>query len=69
MKLKESDILYLLTTEDAQNVAEETIGRKLKKKELVEVRKHFDKSGYPGWYDEMEQVINEVTGENGESEE
>lgn len=69
MKLKESDILYLLTTEDAQNVAEETIGRKLKKKELVEIKKYFDKSGYPGWHDEMEQVIHEVTGENGESEE
>jgi hypothetical protein len=58
MKMK--DILYILTTQDAQNVAEETIGRKLTKEELAGVRKHYDSKGYPGWYEEMENIIAEV---------
>jgi hypothetical protein len=58
--MKKKDILYILTTKDAQNVAEETIGRKLTKKELKNVKRYFEKSGYPGWYEDMEEIISEV---------
>jgi hypothetical protein len=62
--LRNEDTLYILTTEDAQNVAEETIGRKLTEKELENVKEYFDKKGYPGWYEEMEDIISEVTENN-----
>jgi hypothetical protein len=33
-------------------------------KELKEVRKYFDDKGYPGWHEEMEDIISEVTESN-----
>ncbi len=59
--MKEKNILYILTTEDAQNIAEETIGRKLTKDELENVRQYFDRKDFSGWFEEMEEIILEAT--------
>jgi hypothetical protein len=60
MSQSNEKILYLLTFEDAQNVADELIDRELTKKELKLIQEYYLKDGYPEWRDEMEKIIMKV---------
>jgi len=59
-----NDILYVLTEEDAQDVATEVIRRKLTSKEMVEVKKGIESYFGYCWYDVMEVAIKDATKED-----
>jgi hypothetical protein len=57
MKYDNDFILYQLTIEDAQTVAEDILERELTQEELGALDQHFANVGLPDWYTQMTHVI------------
>lgn len=52
--------IYYITIGDVQNIAQDTLGRKLREKELNTVIEKLLRGSKINWYDPIGELINEV---------
>ena len=64
MKTKDTDILFTITVDDLQDVAMETLGRELSKREVDSVKNELVEGEYFDKYTLLEEAIRIVIGDD-----